>query len=64
MNLADEIEQMMVEYAIAIDITQGSASNSKRRKFKCGFCTRAYKYHKILENHIYSKDNFRTKLIN
>ena len=59
MNSADEIEQMMVEYSIAIDMSLGGDSNSRRRMFKCGFCTRTYKYHTILENHIFSKDNIK-----
>ena len=60
MNSADEIQQMMVEYSIAIDMSLGHDSNSRRRMLKCGFCTRTYKYHTILENHIFSKDNFKT----
>ena len=56
MNLTDEIEQMMLEYSIAIEITMGSNSNSRRRNLKCGFCTRTYKYDILLVNHIYSKE--------
>ena len=63
MNSADEIQQMMVEYSIAIDMSLGHDSDSRRRMLKCGFCTRTYKYHIILENHIFSKDNFKTLFI-
>jgi len=56
MNLADEIEQMMIEYSLAIDM--GNNSNSRRRNLKCEFCTRTFKYHILLKKHIYSKEVF------
>ena len=56
MNLADEIDQLMVEYSFAME--SSSARSSKSRKFKCGFCFRTYKYYTILADHVYSKEIF------
>ena len=59
MSVADEVEQLMLEYSLAVDMALGSTSNSKCRRLKCGFCCRTYKYHAILTNHIYSNEIFK-----
>ena len=59
MSLADEVEQLMVEYSHAVDMTLGCTSNSKYRRLKCGFCYRTYKYHAVLTNHVFSNEIFK-----
>ena len=59
MSLADEVEQLMVEYSLAVDMAMGSTSNSKCRRLKCGFCCRTYKYHAVFTNHVYSNEIFK-----
>ena len=56
MTLIDEIDEVMVEYSFAMETSY--SRSSKSRKFKCGFCSRTYKYHTILADHVYHKEIF------
>ena len=58
MNLADYIEQLMTDYSNAVDLSQGGENNSRKRLFKCAFCSRSYKFHKILTDHVFTKGIF------
>ena len=56
MSVIETVETLTKEYAFKCDVE--IAARSRGRFFKCGFCIRKYKYHSLLENHIYVQEIF------
>ena len=51
-NDSEIVEQLLIEYTTQIDLFFNF--KSRKRKLRCGFCTRRYKYQVVLNHHVAS----------
>ena len=51
-NDSEIVEQLLMEYTTQIDLFFNF--KSRKRKLRCGFCTRRYKYQVVLNHHVAS----------
>ena len=68
---SDIVEQLLIEYTSQVDYSFDC--KSRKRRLRCGFCTRTYKYQIVLNQHVESNhltdlkkltERERRKLIN